>query len=251
MSTTAKLYRHPVTGEVTPKAVVKDVATAFSLVVGLAPDRQMTFQSGFEGDETDEVIRARVNRLLDLGDYLKARYEIPEAEKNLAKQRETLTNLIVDRERLDKEYESEQAGRRNQLEVLDDVCAEAIKEAKLEINVKILEAQQTKQRIHDEGATESYKSGRRGTYEPRGAVKANIATLDGAIEHFKDLLEKEEIKIKAEFEVRRENLVAEIHKTEAERDQADTNRNITVERWTAAIKESEEELDRLRSAAAR
>lgn len=229
--------------------VVKVVATAFSLVVGLTPDKQLTFQSGFEGDEPDEVINLRMDKMLRLADRIRSRYEIPEAEEELAKQQETVSNLRFDLDRLDKQHEHDQAARQVELAELDTLCAADIKETEEAVNLEILNIQKTRESVHASGLAAHQKSGRMGSYVPAGAAKSDLAKCDQALETMKTLRETRVAEVVNQYDQRRITLQGEIDKAENERELHRSNQGVSLERWGKAIVDQEAKLARLKAAA--
>ena len=71
----------------------------------MADDRQITFQSGYEGDESDEIVFARLQRNLRFADRLKAIYEIPKLEDEIAEHNKNYERLQEDWAAADERYE--------------------------------------------------------------------------------------------------------------------------------------------------
>jgi hypothetical protein len=229
--------------------VVKVVATAFSLTVGLTPDKQLTFQSGFEGDEPREVVNARMDAMLYFADRIRSRYEIPEAEEELAKQQETVANLKFDLDRLDKQHEHDQAARKVELATLDSLLEDDVKKAQETVNLEILNVQKTREGVHANGVAAHQRSGRMGSYVPAGAAKADLAKCDQALETLKGLRETQVESLSNEYAQRRLAMQAEIDKAENERTLHRDNQGVSLERWGKAIVDQEAKLARLKAAA--
>lgn len=207
--------------------VEKVVATGFNLVINLAGERQITFQSGYEGDETDEAVYARIDRMMTIGDRYKARYSIPDIEADLAKQEETVANLLVDKARLDVEFEAAQAARFEEIEK----CRQAA-------NGHILDISQSKSAAEKQGRDAHVASGRRGDYEPRGVLKVEIERYDIAMHAAAEARDKAIAGIQLD-----------IDKAAAERERAEENQAISLERWSKAIQETKANLARMRQLA--
>lgn len=229
--------------------VTKVVATGYSMVVGLSADRQITFQSGYEGDETDEAVAARMDRQLRLADRIKARYEIPKAEDDLAKQQETLDNLLVDRDRLDKKHELEQADRRVQLAEMEKLRPDERTKVAAAIEDQVLLIQDRKVRITEQGITLHQQQGKMGSFVAKGAVKADLDKQDHALAQLAKIREEALANFDKEFDSRVAALQAEFDKAEAERNFHRENQGISVERWGKAIADQEACLARLRASA--
>ena len=108
-----------------PEPTEKVVATAVSLVVGVADDRQITFQSGYEGDEPDEVVFERIQRNLRFADRLKAIYETPKLEDDIAEHDKNYAQLLEDWADADERFARDQAERQVQIDTItrDSVAA--------------------------------------------------------------------------------------------------------------------------------
>lgn len=133
--------------------VEKVIATGVSIVVGLSNDRQMTFQSGFEGDETDAAVNARMDRFMRIADRLKARYELVTLEEELEMHLKTLAKFVEDFEAVEKRFEITQASR----------------QVEIETRRRDAEARWT-------------KDGKRGSYRPEGATKRDLDLIQGELD---------------------------------------------------------------------
>lgn len=207
--------------------VNKVVATGFNLVINLAGERQITFQSGYEGDETDEAVYARIDRMMKIGDRYKARYSIPEIEADLAKQEETVANLLVDKARLDVEFQAAQAARLEEIEK----CKEAA-------NSHILGLSQRRADLERHGQEAWAASGRRGEYKPQGSSGIEL-----------DRLTKAMVDAGTERDKAIAGIQLDIDKAAAERERAEENQAISLERWSKAIEETKANLARMRQLA--
>lgn len=94
-----------------PEVVEKVVATAVSIVVGLADDRQITFQTGYEGDETDDAVNGRLDRTMRFANRLKAIYSLPNLEDELERHEKTIERFQADRDEIEKNLAVKQAMR--------------------------------------------------------------------------------------------------------------------------------------------
>lgn len=230
-----------------PEAVVKAYATGFSLTVGVSGDRQITYQSGFESDETDAAVNARLDRMMRLADRQKAIYSIPELEDDLAKQRETVTNLMIDRERLDKDHEIQQASRREQIEELKRLMAADVIASKATYNENILAIQERKNESYKAGQAAHQKSGKLAGYKPVGHVKIEIDRCDAALESAGKLRDAETQKILGQYQNEIAKVEAAIVRADNECQNSQENQSISHERWTKAIDETEARLNRARA----
>ena len=141
-NTVRKLHEEP---------VEKVVATAVSIVVGLADDRQITFQTGYEGDETDDAVNGRLDRTMRFANRLKAVYSLPALEDELEQHETVLARFLEDQAAIVERYEVEQAGR-------------------------VAELSAKRRDAESRHAT----SGKRGGYKPEGATKRDMELIAGA-----------------------------------------------------------------------
>ncbi len=227
----------------------KNIATGVSLVVGLANDRQITFQSGFEGDESDTVVNARLDRLLRVADRLKARYELADLETKLSQHKSTVAQYEIDQAETEARFQHQQALRRVEL---DERIAQRSNERKKfedEINTAVLNMQEARQGQFNAGAAEHTRAGRLSAYVPKGAVASNIAKIDKAIKDAGDNREK----ALADFDMAYDQSLAvaqgEIDKAEEERKQTMDRMAITVEKWSGMTADLEAQVAQCRELA--
>ena len=229
--------------------IEKVIASAVNITVGLAPDRQIVFSTGFEADEADSVINARFDRIMRMADRLKGHYEIPDIEEDLARSQEALANLLVDLERIDKQHDHAQASRRIQLNEMDALCEKDVAEADAMTNLKIVEIQQTKAAINAEGLAAHQRSGKVGSYMARGQTKANLDRCEQGLESLGKLRDAESERLRNEYDQAKIKLQAEIDKAEAERELHRGNQAINIERHKTGIADLEKKLARARALA--
>lgn len=222
--------------------VNKVVATAFSLTIGLADDRQIVFQSGFEGDETDAVVNERLDRIMRLGDRQKARYKIPQLEEELAKHRDTLAQFQEDLGRAEATHASQQATRQVELEERLRIRSAERKKAEEAMNADIAKIQQHREGEYADGLKDHQRGGRTGSYVPGGNRKTNLEKIDKALALAKEGRDLQLADWDAQYDAAIEAAKAEIAKADAEREQHVTNLNVSIKRYEAAIVEREEQL---------
>lgn len=227
--------------------ITKVVATAFNLTIGLSDGRQITFQSGFEGDEPNAVVNARLDRMMAMADRQKARYDLPEAEEELAKQRETLANLLEDIPHVEKRHELEQAGRREQIAELNRLCEADVAKARQDVDNRILDLQAAKKTAFDAGQDDHQKRGRVGAYVPRGADKANADRLDSGIKELGEARDKMVSEVRAEYDRQIQVVEREVVKWDNERAHAREMQEKNLERWQRAVGETEARIGRLKA----
>jgi len=222
----------------------KNVAVGFSLVVGLSDNSQITFQSGFEGDETDEAVNARIDRIVRIAHRQKALNQIPDVERDLAQQRATLAQFREDLERVNLDHDKQQAQRA--LEIEERVSARETERRKFEaeINTAILQMQEARQAQWNEGAMEHQRSGRASSYKPAGVRATNIAKIESAIEKAKENREGALEDFDRDYDARIQTARDEIERAEAEREQSLRSLNISVKHYQEAISASEEKLSK-------
>lgn len=223
-------------------AVSKVVASGVTITVGLSDDRQMTFQSGFEGDETDASINARFDRMMRFADRLKAKYEIVQIRKDVIKATDTLSQLQEDWARVKGEHQKVIAQRQVELQERHDQRETMRKAARAEIDASILELQEKKRTDFQEGADEHVRSGRQGAYKPQGARLRNQTLYETAIEKAKAQGDFAMADWDATFDQGLEVAAAEITKAEGEADQYDTAMTISVKRHTEFLETAQARL---------
>lgn len=239
-NTVRKLHEEPVT---------KVVASAVNIIVGLTNDRQMTFQTGFEGDETDEAVNERFDRIMRLADRQKAKYEIPEVEDELFKHRETLANFMEDKERVEASHIHDQAMRQETLDEMSRLREPELQKVKAEINATILQIQERKAAEIEAGQEEWRRTGKLAGYKPQGARKRNIELCDKALEEAEKHREQAVSLFSDDYDAKMAKVQAEYNKAENERSQTLANLGISIARYEDAIKEREAKLSKLRATA--
>ena len=85
------------------------VGHAVGFTIGLADDRQVTFQTGFAEDEDDVTVNARFDRIMRLADRQKAKYELVKLREELETHQKALARLTEDLARVDVDFERTQA----------------------------------------------------------------------------------------------------------------------------------------------
>lgn len=139
--------------------VAEVVGTAVGLTVAITDTCQMTFQSGFAEDETDEVVNARLDRLQRFAARQHAMANIPlkqNARRDLLKQ---IMQYEADRQHVDTDLIDANNSLDQQVLVLREKISETLVA----------------------GEEEYRKSGRLGGYKPRGPVAVNIDRLETQI----------------------------------------------------------------------
>lgn len=229
--------------------VKKAIASGVSIVVGLANDRQITFQTGFESDETDDAVNNRFDRAMRFADRLKARYEVDGLVVEIAetkKQRDTFAEILEDAQA---NYESSVAMRTVEREELVKIYADEIAGATKAANEKILGVQAQRKNRYDEGLEAFRKSGKMGSYDPVGSTKVDLKRCDSALEELKTFRETEENRLKEEGERRLDAFDKETARVDNERDEAIKNHETSVRRYNGALEDLEKRLNKLKAVA--
>ena len=229
--------------------VVKVVATVVSVTIGLTNDRQMTFQSGYEGDETDEAVNGRLDRMMRIADRLQARYKLKEVKEELVVREKALTNFEKDYARLEVEHETAQAERLVEIARLEDGYEAARKTAQAEMDADILTLQDLKKDAFNEGLEAYRKAGRMVTYVPAGKDKANIARVESAIQKAGDARDSALVGFEERYKAHVENLKAEHHKVQMDREQHLANLTDAMERHRLGVAEAKKDLAELTAVA--
>ena len=222
--------------------VSKVIATGVNLVVGLTNDRQISFQSGYEGDEDDSSIRERFARMMKLADYLKAVAEIPAHRQELVKLRKTLADFQEDFARLESEHPHQLAIRQVEIDEMKRLRGGERDKFVADMNADILHLQNMRQKSYELGVENFRKAGRQGSYVPRGADEANLKRIDAAIEQAGKARDLEIERWDEAYDGKIAAAEAELHRQEEERKQASANKQITIARYGEEIAAREQQL---------
>lgn len=219
----------------TQAAADRDVATAFSIVVGLSDNMQITFQSGFGTDETDAAINDRIDRLVRVAERQRAIAQIDKLEKDLVQQTEMLAQFREDYDRIDLQTQQTIAQREVELDTRREQKA-AEKEAFTgEIDDKIAQMKARREQVYQNGLDEFSRSGRGGAYHPRGAVKDAIDKTDRAIAEALAHRDGALADFDADYETRLHTAELELDKARSEREEALRSAQISIDRYVAAV----------------
>lgn len=229
--------------------VEKVVAAGLSINIGLADDRQMTFQSGFEGDEPDDVVNARIDRMMRFADRQKARYEIPKLEDELQKHVETLAQFREDLDRIDVKHQHDQAVRQVEIDERGAQKDAARKKVAAEIDATVLTTKQHRATEYEAGLQAHRRGGRTGSYIPNGVTKANLDRIDKYLETMISSKEAALDQFDLEYAAGTAGLKNQLLKAEAEKDQTVQNLGISITRYTEAIVDRTERLAKAREKA--
>lgn len=225
------------------------VGVATSLTVGLTNNRQITFQTGHEGNESPDVVFNRYMGVMKIADRIQAIYEIPEIEDELFKHRETLANFVEDKDRIEANHVKAQAERQVQVEEVGRLKVEALAKAEVEIDGTILKIQETRKAEFDAGMDEHNRSGKMGSYVPRGSRARNLALADESLEKAKKHRAAALEEVSGEHDRMVARLETEIVRADAEKDQALANIGISIKRFEEAIVERQERLAKKKAVA--
>lgn len=158
--------------------IQKVIATGLNVVIGISNDRQISFQSGYEGDEADVSIMARLDRMFMFADKLKARYEIEDIGEQIRKN-------LAERAKFEDHVRTSTTNTEHALAMFDVELQEMkdrreIEKARklAEMNAEIVAMQEMRGDVFNQGVENFTKQGRMGSYVPRGADKANLDRID-------------------------------------------------------------------------
>ena len=232
-----------------PEVVEKVIATGVSIVVGLTNDRQITFQTGFEGDETDEAVNRRFDRIMRLADRQKAKYSLKEAVKELALRETALANFIFDKAAIEERHTREQAIRRETIEEMKRLRSAAREKCQSEIDGTILKIQDKKAGIVAEAQETYRRSGKLGAFKLVGVHERNAAACDQALETAKEHRTLALEQFDADYDAKIADVEAEITRVQADRDQHATNLEETLKRHHEGVEATRADLTELQELA--
>lgn len=152
---------------VTPRP---SIAVPVQIVMNLDGARQMTFQVGFDLDESDSAISSRLDRVFQIAERQKARYDILALRDEMEKDRHQHSIFLKNLEAVRAKFKVEQASR----------------------VVEIEEMVRAKDEKSKAGYDEHHASGRRGDYAPRGVLAGELANIDTQIAAVKGEIKKQE-----------------------------------------------------------
>lgn len=230
----------------TEEPVSKVIATGLTLVVGISNDRQIQFQSGYEGDEDDSSIKARLARMNGFADYLKATARIPDIGKelrDLRKKRATYQELY---DRLEKEHPHQIAAREVEIEEMERLRPEERAKKLASMDVEVLKLQDLKAERTNAAIEAHRRSGRQGSWVARGADKAGLDVVEKAIERLQEARDADMVKWDAEYDSLIAKARADLHAKDEERKQAMEGHRITLGRHDEEIAALEAELEECR-----
>jgi predicted nucleic acid-binding Zn-ribbon protein len=151
-----------------PPMVREVVGTAVGFTIGLADDRQVTFQTGFAEDEPDHLINARFDRIMALADRQKAKYELVKLREELETHDKALARLVEDIARVDVDFEKSQA----------------------QLDVQIVEYQRRKGELEQSIYQNNVSTGRSGNRKPQGHASVSLKNIEAGIDNAKADKEK-------------------------------------------------------------
>lgn len=226
--------------------VVKVIATGISLVVGLSDNMQITFQSGFEGDETDDVVNARVDRLVRIAERQKAVAAIDRLETDLVGQKEKLAQYRLDYDTID--LSTNQIIAQREIE-FDERIALRDSERKVfadEIDEKIAAIQERRDAEYKAGLDEFTLGGRGGAYHPRGARKQALERMEHALIDAAGNREAALADFDRVYEERLDTAKAELDKARQERGESLRAVQMSIDRYVSAVENTQALLDKAR-----
>lgn len=226
--------------------VLKVIATGVTFTVGLSDDRQMTFQSGFEGDESDIAVNARFDRLMAFADRQQARYQIKGAERKLAQHRATVAQSEIDQVDLEQRHARQQAQRQVELDERIKGRDSERKQFQADIDGAILDMQARRKQVWDAGEEQHRADGRLSGYTPKGHVQDALKKIDQAIKTSAESREKALDGFDLDYTEKIATAQAEIAKSDATFADILKSREITRSKWDAIAAELEADIARCR-----
>lgn len=228
------------TGEDAP--VQKVIATGISLVIGLSDNQQLTFQSGYEGDEDDSSINARLDRMLSFAGRLRARAQIPDIARAIAKHRKDMATFQELIDRAEQEQPHQIATRQVEIDEMKRLRADMRARKLAEMDAQLLDLQERRKEFFNNGLEEHRKRGRQGSYTPSGSVAATLKNIDTAIDAAGKARDADIEAWDREYDAMIAAAEADLHKKEEERLQTIAGHKITIGRHEEAIAELNEQL---------
>ena len=138
-------------------------AIGFSTTVNVDGNRQLVFQGYFDQAESDDVVNARIDRIMRLADRQRSIYELPILKEERQKIAEELAQYEQDVAEAEANFNKTQA----------------------QFDVQILETQKQAKEMNEAGYNEHVKRGGQGAYKPKGRAEANLRLAETQIENFR------------------------------------------------------------------
>lgn len=237
--TAKKLHLLPPTDE-TP--VQKVIATGLSLVVGLSDNQQLTFQSGYEGDEDDSSIHARLDRMLSFAERLRAKAQIPDIGRAIAKHRKDMATFQELIDRAEQEQPHQIAARQVEIDEMKRLRPEEKAKFVSDMDADILKLDELRKDAFNQGLEEYRRSGRQGSYTPKGAQEAKLKNIDSAIGKAREARDLEIERWDQRYDEGIAKAEAELHRANEDRLQTIAGHRITIGRHEEAISELNDQL---------
>lgn len=232
---------------VVEEEAVKVRAITISVAVSLSEGRQIQLQSFVPDTASKRDQNAFLDRMLELADRQKFKYELPELETEIEKQVETLENLIVDRERLDKKHAIEQAERKVQLQEMHDTKDAQRREVEASVNADIIKVQTRKAEIEKQARDEWVSRGRQGPYKARGHFEVDIDRHAKVLEELAQVRDAKLREFDEAWQRTVDGIQKDFDKAEEERTFHSENQGISIDRWNKAIAAAHERLAKLKA----
>jgi len=164
-------------------------AIGFSTTVNVDGDRQMVFQGYFEQGEPDDVVNARIDRIMLLADRQRSKYKLPALREELQKLTDELAQYKQDVDEAELNFQKAQAG----------------------LDIQIVELMAQKANLHNEGAASHAARGKVSPYKPAGHVASSLQNIEKQVADLKDRKASNE----AEKKVHYDNVVIAIDRRQA------------------------------------
>jgi hypothetical protein len=136
-------------------------AIGYSITTNIDGNRQIVFQHFIAADATDAQVNADLDRLMALVDRQRAKYEIPDAQAELDKMREEISQFTEDKEAIaEANYQKGVAAA----------------------DVELATLRSQREKVINEAQAAHRNNGRQGAFKPIGHVKTTLERIDTGIE---------------------------------------------------------------------
>jgi hypothetical protein len=143
------------------------VAIGYSLMCNLGGERQMTVQCFVDEAEPLDVVNARIDRVFQVMDRQKAKYDLANAEKDFEQTARVVRNML-------NAIPQAAVGVKAQLETL---------------KAELLGMEEARKEVYDEAYEAHTKAGRRGQFQPKGSLEGRLRNMDNEISKKKAAIE--------------------------------------------------------------
>ncbi len=135
------------------------VALGYSIVGAMSDNAQITFHHAIAEDEDDATVNRKIDRLMAIIDRQRAKYERPAILKELRDLEDMNAQVAEDVANSEQQFQKQQA----------------------ELDVQIETFNTERKKFFDTAAAKHTRSGREGSYQPRGADQAMLDRQDAGV----------------------------------------------------------------------